>query len=406
MAAAWAEVAVAVTKKIVGSAQFATDVARADANARSAPGIGSITLAALALPGLMNTAAIAESAPQEGVIALKLQAYEDSQPGLDRVRVIAPSLYVLAPIASNWSVESTVVYDNISGASPRWHSSISGASRMHDHRTAANAKLTRYFDRVAVGLGAGISEERDYRSKSLSFDTRLSSPDNNTTWYFGAGLADDTINPVNELVVNERKRSHELMFGVTQAWTANDLVQLNLGHVRGRGYFSDPYKLADVRPRERDQSTLQLRWNHHFTPDNSTLRSQYRFYRDSFGINAHSVQIEWVKPLNDRFSITPSMRYYTQRAANFYFDPVYDPVIGEPFPVGDPKYFSADTRLSSFGALTVGAKVEWRIDPLWTADAKYERYEQRSGWRLGGGGSPGVTGLRANFVQLGLSRRF
>ena len=372
----------------------------------SAAGLGSITLAALALPGLMSTTAIAGSAPTEGVIAVKLQAYEDSQPGLDRVRVIAPSLYVLAPIASNWSVESTVVYDNISGASPRWHSSISGASRMHDHRTAANAKLTRYFDRVAVGLGAGISEERDYRSKSLSIDARLSSPDNNTTWYFGAGLADDTINPVNELVVNERKRSHELMFGVTQAWTANDLVQLNLGHVRGRGYFSDPYKLADVRPRERDQSTLMLRWNHHFASDNSTLRSHYRFYRDSFGVNAHSAQLEWVKPLSDRFSIIPSARYYTQRAASFYFNPVYDPVIGEPFPVGDPKFYSADPRLSTYGAITLGAKLEWRIDSNWTADIKYERYEQRTAWRLGGRESFGLAPFSAQFVQLGISRRF
>ena len=43
---------------------------------------GAITLAALALPGVMVPAAHAENAPDEGVVTVKLQAYKDSQPGL------------------------------------------------------------------------------------------------------------------------------------------------------------------------------------------------------------------------------------------------------------------------------------------------------------------------------------
>ncbi len=370
------------------------------------PNFGSITLAALALPGLIATTAHAETTPQDGVISLKVQAYNDWQPGLDRVKVVAPSLYVFAPIGSQWSVEATVVHDDISGASPRWHTSISGASHMHDHRTAATTKVTRNFDRFSLGVGAATSNENDYRSNAASIEAKLSSADNNTTWTLGAGLSRDVINPVNRLVKNEHKRTDEFMLGVTQVWTKNDLVQANLGYVMGRGYFNDPYKLADIRPRDRDQTTLLLRWNHYVENYNATVRSSYRFYRDTFGINAHTVQLELAHPLGDRFTVTPSVRYYTQSAASFYFDPVYDPVIGEPFPVGDPKYFSPDQRLSAFGALTLGAKFEWRIDPLWSTDIKYERYEQRSAWRLGGGGSPGLSSFSAQFVQLGISRKF
>lgn len=377
-----------------------------EATSTSATVFGSITLAALALPGLMMSTAHAEGAPTEGVVSLKLQAYNDWQPGLDRVKVVAPSLYVFAPIASQWSIEASAVHDDISGASPRWHTNISGASRMEDRRTAGNAKVTHYFDRWSVGVGASTSDENDYRSNAASIDARLSSPDNNTTWYLGAGWSGDTINPVNKLVRNEHKHTQELMLGVTQVWTKNDLVQANLGYVRGRGYYNDPYKLADIRPRERDQTTLLLRWNHHVEPYNATVRTSYRFYRDTFGIDAHSLQLEVAHPLGERFTVTPSIRYYTQSAANFYFDPVYDPVIGEPFPVGSPRYFSPDQRLSAFGALTVGAKVEWHIDSRWSADVKYERYEQRSGWRLAGGGSPGLASFSAQFMQIGISRHF
>ena len=374
---------------------------------------GSFTLAALALPGVMAAPApvLAQSMPESAFVAVKVQAYNDWQPGLDRIKVVAPSIYVLAPFAGTWSIESTLVHDSISGASPRWHTNISGASRMEDKRTAVDVKVTRYFDRWSIGLRGSNSTENDYRSNAVALEARLSSPDNNTTWVAGVGVTRDTINPVNELVVNEKKDVTDVMLGVTQAWTKNDLVQANLSYVRGRGYFNDPYKLADIRPRSRDQIIALLRWNHFIDGDNATLagttvRSSYRFYSDTFGVRAHTAQLEWVKPINDRFSVIPSARYYTQSAANFYFDPVYDPEIGEPFPVGNPKFFSPDTRLSAYGAITLGAKVEWRIDQRWTADVKYERYEQRSAWRLGGNGSPGITKFSAQFVQLGISRRF
>jgi Protein of unknown function (DUF3570) len=405
VATAWAEAVVAVTdrKKSEGGSKAATPK-------RGLPA-GSITLAALALPGVIAGPVQAESPPESAFVAAKIQAYNDWQPGLDRIKVIAPSIYVLAPFAGVWSIESTLVHDSISGATPRWHTNISGASRMHDRRTAADVKVTRYFDRWSLGLRGSYSDENDYRSNAVALEARFSSPDNNTTWVAGVGRSDDTISPVNELVVGEKKRVTDVMLGVTQAWTKNDLVQANLSYVSGRGYFNDPYKLADIRPRSRNQRIALLRWNHFFDSDGgmlggTTLRSSYRFYSDTFGVRAHTAQAEWVKPLNDRFSIIPSARYYTQRAANFYFDPVYDPVIGEPFPVGNPRFYSADTRLSSYGAITLGAKVEWRIDQRLSADIKYERYEQRGGWRLGGHGSPGLATFSAQFVQLGVSRRF
>jgi hypothetical protein len=373
--------------------------------------LGSITLAALALPGVMAGLAQAEGAPETAFVAAKVQAYNDWQPGLDRIKVVAPSIYVLAPFAGSWSIESTLVQDSISGASPRWHTSISGASHMKDQRTAVDLKVTRYFERGSIGLRGSHSNENDYRSNSMAIEGRFSSPDNNTTWVGGVGVSRDTINPVNELVIGEKKSVTDVMLGVTQVWSKNDLIQANLSYVMGRGYFSDPYKLADERPRSRDQTIALLRWNHFVESGNplvanTTVRSSYRYYSDTFGVRAHTATVEWVKPINDRFSITPSARYYTQRAAKFYFDPVYDPVIGEPFPVGDPKFYSADPRLSTYGAITLGAKLEWRINSQWTADIKYERYEQRSAWRLGGRASFGLAPFSAQFVQLGISRRF
>jgi hypothetical protein len=111
-----------------------------------------------------------------------------------------------------------------------------------------------------------------------------------------------------------------------------------------------------------------------------------------------------VQALGSVFTLTPSLRYYTQRAASFYFDPVAD-INLYPAPVGAPEYSSADQRLSAFGALTAGVKAEVHLGN-WTTDLKMERYEQRATWRVGGPGSPGIDPFYANIYQLGVATRF
>lgn len=301
--------------------------------------------------------------------------------------------------------------DNVSGASPRWHSAISSASHMHDERKAADVKLTRYFERSSYGFGLSHSTEHDYDSTAVSLAGSWSTADNNTTFNAGIGYASDKINPVNGVVTDETKKTVDLMVGVTQAWTANDLVQLNLTHSSGRGYYNDPYKTLDVRPRERQQTALLGRWNHHFAGNGTTLRASYRFYHDNFRINAHTLQGEWVVPVTPALRLTPLVRLYSQSSASFYVDPVYDATLGEPYPAGynpanPPAFISQDQRLSSFGAITLGLKADVQLTPLWSVDGKIEAYEQRGSWRFGGTGSPGLAPFRAAFVQVGASRKF
>jgi hypothetical protein len=369
------------------------------------PRTGAVIAAALALPGL----ALAETAPEQTTIGFRYLYYKDYQPGLDRISVSSPSLYLLTPIGSNWSVEGSMVVDSVSGATPRWHSSISSASKMEDERTAGDLRITRYFRRAALGIGFAYSKEDDYESRAMSVDLRLATDDNNTTVAIGAGYSDDTITPNEQGSglppgTEEGKRVNDFMVGVTQVLTPFDIVQANLTYARGRGYFSDQYKFNDTRPRERDQTALLLRWNHHFASANGTLRSSWRSYRDSFDVKAGTLGLEWAQPVA-RVLVTPSLRYHTQSAARFYVDPVP----GDDFPPlasQDPPYYSADHRLSAFGAYTAGLKVAVPFGKSWLFDAKVDYYEQRGEWRIGGEGSPGLAPFKAQFYQVGLYYRY
>ncbi|WP_377705429.1 DUF3570 domain-containing protein [Pseudoduganella sp. UC29_71] len=372
------------------------------------PPLGNALLAAaLLLPGL---AAQAEEPPERSTLSVKYLNYEESQSGLDRVHVDSPSVSLVTPIAGAWSLAGSLTSDHVSGASPRYHTAISGASRMKDTRRAGDIAITRYLPNGSVTVGAAYSTEHDYVSRALSLTGTVSSADKNTTWSFGIGGSDDAIDPVNLIVSGESRQTVNVMAGVTQVLTPHDIAQLTLTRTQGHGYYSDPYKMLDNRPRERNQNTLLARWNHYHEGSGGTTRLSYRYYTDTFGIRAHTLGAEHVLPLADGWRITPSVRYHTQRAASFYFDPVYDATLGAPFPpgyvFGGTQFSSADQRLSGFGAVTLGIKVAKEIGRYWTVDLKVEAYQQRGAWRAFANGSPGLDAMRARSIQLGLTRQW
>jgi hypothetical protein len=369
----------------------------------------ALLAAALALPGVAPPAA-AQAPPERAQLDVRYLRYQDSQPGLQRIRVDSPTIGLRVPVAGRWTFEGAVLHDSVSGASPRWHSSISSASRMSDSRNAGELRVTHHWDRATLGVGIAGSSENDYRSRALSVRGSVTSDDANRTWSFGLGRAEDRIDPVNRVVVGERRRTTDLLLGVTQVLTPVDVVQANLTVARGEGYFSDPYKSIDNRPRERNLTALPLRWNRHFVDPGATLRLGWRWYRDSWDVRAHTFSAEWVQPLPQGWTVTPLARMHTQGAASFFYDPVYDPTLGPPFPpdyLADPGAIrSPDARLSAFGAASLGLRVAKAIDRSNLVDFRVEYYEQRGEWRLFGDGTRGLDPLRATIFQLGLTHLF
>jgi hypothetical protein len=355
--------------------------------------------AALALP--MLSTVHAESAPERGQISLKYLDYLDSQPGESRIKVRATALGIVAPISGEWSLGSTLTSDAISGASPAYQSSV--ITPMHDHRHALAVDATRYFSNGTLTFGANDSRESDYLSRGLSLQATHSNEGKNTTWSAGLGVNRDAINPSNGIVAHETKNVSALLLGVTQVLTTDDIVQLNLGYSNGHGYFSDPYKFADNRPREKSSETLLLRWNHFLEATQGTLRLSYRYYTDSWSIRAHTVGGEYVQPLAQGWSVTPMLRLYEQGAASFYVNP---DASAYPFAPSSGGPYSEDQRVSAFGAHTLGLKVAKQIDADWVADVKVEQYGQRAAWRFFGSGSPNQVPFNYRSVQLGLSRAF
>jgi len=378
----------------------------------------ALATAAIALPSLQF--AFAEAAPDQGVVSFKYLHYQDSQIGngvnvitgassagsSSRMGVNAYSMTASVPVAGEWSIGTTFTSDSVSGASPMYHSS--NLTKMTDLRRAIDVELTRYFSSGTLSFGTGYSKESDYLSRSYSFQGSLSTEDKNTTFTLGGSLNSDNIFPVTNPNAYYSKKLYSGIFGITRILTKNDIVQFNFGYSNGNGDFSDPYKFYDNRPTRRNNTTILTRWNHHFDWTDGTAKLSYRYYTDTFGIRAHTLEGEYVQPLSNGWTVTPLLRLYSQSEADSYVAvgavEKADPTQPTP-PPADAVYYSEDQRLSAFGAITLGLKVSKSLNQDWLVDLKYEEYEQRGKWSVYGNSDKGLAPFGARSIQVGLSRK-
>jgi hypothetical protein len=370
------------------------------------PAIGiALLTAAMALPTART--AQADLPPERGQMSLKYLEYDDYQPGEDRIRVHTPSINLTLPIAGVWSFSGTFTSDVVTGASPAYHTEQ--LTEMHEHRKAVDLSVTRYFPRGTLTLGVSNSVESDYTSNSFSAQGTVSTESKNTTFNFGVGVTSDTIQPEywKEIgIPAEPKNVTDFLAGVTQVLTRQDIAQINLGYSYGRGYFSDPYKWFDERPRRREHATLLARWNHHFDATDGTSHMSYRYYQDNWEVKSSTLDLDYLQPLGNGWRVTPNLRFYTQSSAYFYLpvDPAVAP--GPTFPSISDTYYSEDQRLSAFGAITYGLKLEKELTPDLLMNVQFEHYEQRENWSLSGKGDPGLANFNANFLMFGITRYF
>jgi hypothetical protein len=356
------------------------------------------------------------SARPEQTVAFKHAEYRESG---GRVVVQTQNALLESELGTAWRAKVTGTLDAIAGATPTGQPAPAGSdqvplSTLHDRRKAWSADLGRQFPRINVTAGFGNSRESDYVSNGWSLNAATDFNQKNTTLHTGiAGARDD----VKVLFQAERmrKRTSDLIVGVTQLLDRNTAVTANVSWGRASGYLSDPYKLVqkevevvpevflvrtfrENRPAERTKGLGLLSVNHSFPELRGALDATYRFYRDSFGISAHTIDLAWLQRLGGRLVVSPAIRLYQQSAADFYvydlnrtrIDPVRTPDATTPF-------YSSDFRLSAMRTSNVALKLIWSPTAWLQLDGAVEHYVMRGR----DGVTPGSAYVRATTFTLG-----
>ena len=366
--------------------------------------------AALALPILAIP--VRAGAAEIGEVGVSVLRYQER--GL--IRVTEPIAWVHARIAEVWDVQASAAVDIVSGASPQLVSNVGGrplqtitGASVDDRRKTGDVKVARRFGEATLAASYLVSREEDYRSQALGLEARLDLDQRNTTLALGYGRSRDRIGSSDNPLLDEPRNTREFLAGITQVLTPISLVQGTVTLTRGQGWYNDPYKLtvsvvpgggflvsADRRPAERDTLAWLARYRHHFAGVAGTLQADYRFYRDDWGIRAHTLEVAWHRRLGERWTLRPALRYYTQSRADFY-----SPAVPSP----PPALHSSDQRLAAFGGLSPSLRVGLALESGLSLEATAGYAYNSRGLRAGAGTDAFET-LRAWYGIVSLSHSF
>lgn len=326
--------------------------------------------------------------------------YEDYRESGGRIAVRTQGAYLEKDLGTEMHFKLEGILDAITGATPNGQPAPAGStavplSNLHDRRKAWNAEFSRQFPRVNVALGFGNSRESDYVSTGLSLNTVTDFNQKNTTLLVGVAGTDDDIKVFYQ-TGRAKKRTGDVILGVTQLLDPRTSVSFNLTWGRQRGYLSDPYKLVEKstelfpgvflpltfpenRPDEREKWVALVGLNRAFPALRGALEATYRFYRDTYDTDAHTADLAWFQRVGEKIILRPAFRFYDQGAASFYRykldGTTITPQFGAPRPGGP--FYSSDFRLSAMQTFTYGFKVIWSVTNSLRFDAALEQYDMR-----------------------------
>lgn len=330
----------------------------------------SLTAAALALPSLQSAAGVRE---ETSTASLRLSRYSESDLPLDRVAnptgerydIKVAQLRIGQPVLDSWRLTADVQYETMSGASP-WYVQRDAGGRpvqvmsqatIHDQRTDVGMDLRWYSPEVELGVRAGYSQEDDYAARSVGLDS-LVAIGSTTSLNAGIGFTDDRLEPTQSTnhpasVIEADKHAVDAVLGITQILSPRAVLQLAVSAARHSGFLSDPYKRASVddvavpdsRPDERANVAITTRLRYRLVGAQASVHAGYRFYRDDWKVESHTVDLAWYQELGSWW-VAPSIRWYSQGQAFFY----------RPFYVAprEDGLYSSDYRLSPYGAIAYG----------------------------------------------------
>lgn len=270
---------------------------------------------------------------------------------------------------------------------PNFRNNSVPLTHIHDYRSAFSLGVPIALGRHLVTPSFSYSTESDYRSFGGALSYALALNNKNTTLNLGYSHNSDSVR--DDRFIWEDKLTDDILIGLVQLISPKSYLTLNFSYGYEQGYLSDPYRgvmfaatnfnqlqlnpsdaalAPEKRPRHRSNEIVYASWTQFIDPLDGSLEAGYRFFHDSYGVFANTVELTWNQRIGRYLVLSPNFRYYYQTAASFYFSGLV------PNPDNPPDFYSADYRLSEFNSFAGGLKLTWRFYKHASLDAGYLRY--------------------------------
>ena len=291
------------------------------------------------------------------------QSYEGG--GLD---IKAPAILVRKAASRNLSLQAHYYIDQVSGASI---DVITTASAYDETRKESHLSADYLFEKSILSTGITHSQENDFKAQSLYFNSSQDFFGDLTTLTLGYARGWDEISKTGDASFFQEADRHHYRLGVSQILSKHWLVNLDMEFITDEGFLNNAYRSvrfldstvargfsyeAERYPNTRNSNALALT-SRYYLPYRAAFKVYYRYFSDSWDIDAHTFELAYVHPLKAHWVYELRLRYYQQTQAEFYSDL---------FPRANAQNFLArDKELSQFNDQSFGFSISYLFNPSW-----------------------------------------
>ncbi len=287
------------------------------------------------------------------------------------ITVQGPSVLIRKKIGDSVSLSYQYYLDMISSASI---DVVTQASPYKERRVQQNFGVDYLHGNTLYSAGYISSIEPDYNSKTAFFNVSQSMFGDLTTVNFGYTQGWDVVGKVDKGVVQPFRADADrknYTVGLSQVLTRNTLLGLNFETDTSEGYLHSPYRsVRFIDPlvargysyepekypntRTTNAASVQIKY---YLPIHAALDGSYRFFSDTWGIVANTVEGGYTQSAFNDWTFSGSVRYYWQGHATFYSDL---------FPYENSQNFMArDRELAQFHSITGELGAAYEFHPSW-----------------------------------------
>ncbi len=315
------------------------------------------------------------------------RAGKPGQPGSEEMRVDQPQLEVVLKQGAHLTHRIWIPVDVVTAASPDAIDVVSTSSRRNE---AASVDWTATYekDHTTASIRNGHHEEENYRSWNTGLGLTRAFAEDNTVVSAGVNVVLDWFDRYTLKGANDghnARSSLNFNAGLTQLLSPTTVAHLDYGYTLQEGQLSNGWNIVPTAegafqleklPPARGRHAIVARVAQ-YLPWTGAVHGSYRFYIDTFGIAAHSFEIELHQRLASFARLRFNYRFHTQTGADFFRTSV---------PLGAPIYATADSDLASLQAHSVGVKGTFdfpvRFARTLRADLAVERYFRSNDLRV------------------------
>ena len=245
------------------------------------------------------------------------------------VEIDGPSVLVRKKAGTSLSFVGNYYVDMVSSASI---DVITTASPYTEERKQWSLGMDYLRGNTTMRVNYTSSVESDFDANTYSLSVSQDMFGDLTTLTLTYALGDDLVRKADDPTF-ERPLDRQIYgVGLTQILTKNLISTLNIEAVTEEGYLNNPYRSVayfntntggysfeeENYPNTRTSNAVGLRLRY-FLPYRAAIEGEYRFFTDTWDIDAHTASLTYIHPWKD-FVFTGKFRWHDQTGAHFYRD--------------------------------------------------------------------------------------